>query len=122
MSKLELKHYDWDKKETVIDGEVDIYQVSKAFEKGEQVAELLSGFLNSFSQDFRSGFSVGRLFQNQHRTLQGTLYRWALGLIVGLGDKVEIRFTDARNETAIKGSQQIAKMIENDELMLGYLI
>lgn len=86
-----------------------------------EMAYLLETHCNSFSIDFRQGKEVGKNLHVSHRTLQSTVFRYLLGVIVGLGEQ-EQRYTDARNETAVKTAKKIAEMIKSGELELGYMI
>ena len=86
-----------------------------------ELAYLLEARCNSFSTDFRQGREVGKNLHVSHRTLQASVFRYLLGVIVGLGEQEE-RFTDMRNETAVKTAKKIAEMIKSGELELGYMI
>ena len=86
-----------------------------------ELAYLLESRCNSFASDFRQGKEVGQNLRMSHRTLQATVFRYLLGVIVGLGEQEE-RFTDMRNETAVKTAKKIAEMIKSGELELGYMI
>lgn len=99
--------------------EFDTYYIAKSLEN-DSMTEILSDFLNSFSKDFNSGFAIGQLFRNYHRTLQGTLVRWAFGLIVGLATN-NIHY-DARNEMAIKAGLKVKELLDSGEIDMGYLI
>jgi hypothetical protein len=83
------------------------------------VASFLSTYLNSFSVDFKTGKTIGELFRNEHRTLQGSLYRFVLGILVGLSDQ---NYTDARNEVAVENSKKIKRMVDDGEIEVGYMI
>ena len=86
-----------------------------------QLALLLETRCNSFSSDFREGRQVGENLHMSHRTLQATVFRYLLGIIVGLSEQEE-RYTDARNETAIFSAKKISEMIKSGEIELGYMI
>lgn len=86
-----------------------------------ELAYFLESRCNSFSTDFREGRQVGENLHMSHRTLQATVFRYLLGIIVGLSEQEE-RFTDARNETAVFSAKKIAQMIKTGEIELGYLI
>lgn len=97
---------------------LSLYLVAKSM-KPRNLASLLSSYLNSFSVDFGTGKSIGKLFHCEHRTLQGSLYRFVLGILVGLSDQ---EYTDPRNEVAVRNSKKIRQMIEDGEIEVGYLI
>lgn len=87
----------------------------------QDLAYLLESRCNSFSMDFRQGREVGENLQMSHRTLQATVFRYLLGIIVGLSEQ-EARFTDARNETAVFSAKKISEMIKSGEIDIGYMI
>lgn len=74
-------------------------------------ANLLEDLLN-FGWDFNHGLKIGQRYY--HRTIEATLYRFALGIMVGLAGK-EGR-TDARNQTAIECAVKIKKMLDDGEI------
>lgn len=84
-------------------------------------AYFLESRCNSFSTDFKQGVEIGKILHMSHRTLQATVFRYLLGIIVGLGEQEE-RFTDARNETAVNSAKKIGAMVESGEIELGYMI
>lgn len=86
-----------------------------------QLALFLETRCNSFSSDFREGRQVGENLHMSHRTLQATVFRYLLGIIVGLSEQEE-RYTDARNETAIFSAKKISEMIKSGEIELGHMI
>ena len=114
----QLKTYDYDKQKTVKKGKVSIYLFAKSMTV-ENFIYLFSEYMNLGGKDFRDGLVVGKAFCSEHRTLQGLAVRFCLGIIVGLSKQ---EHTDPRNETAVKACKKIAKMIEDDELQMGYLI
>jgi hypothetical protein len=86
-----------------------------------ELAKVLESELNVFGRGYSGGQRVGRILQNTHRTLQGEIIRWCLGVITGISD-VEIRFTDARNEAPVIMGKKLAKMLEDGEIDMGYMI
>jgi hypothetical protein len=85
----------------------------------ENMAELLQDYVNSGMKDYRDGAEVGKLLQTSHRTLQASAMRFALGIIIALGEQ---EYTDARNETPVAMGKQIKAMIEDGTLKMGYMI
>jgi hypothetical protein len=118
MSKITLTSYNskTDKREEV--GTFTTYDIVRSITL-EQLVELLSDFVNAGMKDYRAGEKVGELFQNEHRTLQGSFIRFCLGAIVGLSKQ---EYTDARNETPVEMGKKIAEMLENGTLKMGYMI
>ena len=91
----------------------------------QNMADLLGDYLNTGMKDYREGVTVGRLCQRNHRTIQASIIRFCLGVIIGLstpekeGEKV---WTDARNETPVAMGQEILRQIEAGELNMGWMI
>ncbi len=116
--EIELKRYNYDTHETDSLGKVNIYDIVRSMTK-ENFIYLLSEWVNVGMKDQRNGEEVGIAFHCEHRTLQASFFRWCLGFIVGLSKQ---EYTDARNETAVKSAKKIAKMLEDGELEMGWLI
>jgi hypothetical protein len=115
--KVELKSYNYDTKQVESEGEVSLWLVSKNM-KLEDLCYLLDEWINcNGSSGFRTGQRMGQKFQETHRTLQGLLVNWALGILVGLAEQ-DPRFTDARNKTAVETAIKIKEMLERGELPL----
>lgn len=85
----------------------------------KDLAKLMDDFVNFSSSDYTKGIATGEILRSSHRTLQGAVIRFCLGVIVGLSRQ---EYTDARNEVPVKTSQKIAQMLESGELEKGYLI
>lgn len=88
--------------------------------KHEDFANLLDDYCNIGMKDYSNGVRVGKLCQNKHRTIQGSIIRFCLGVIIGMS--VGVEYTDARNETPIAMGKKLAKMIEDGDLNMGYMI
>jgi hypothetical protein len=117
-SKIELKEYNYGTKETEKKGEVSGYDIVHSITH-EQFTYLLSEYLNVGMKDVEEGRRVGTDFHNEHRTLQGSLYRFCMGAITALSKQ---EYFDARNEVAIRNGKKIAEMVENGELQIGWII
>lgn len=125
--KLKLSQYDekWNKT-----GEVEI----SASEIGdnindEQMVELLDNYIKRNFREYRNGNKIGKLMENSHRTLQASLFRWALGICVGLSERTVARndgstyeSTDGRNEMSVACGKKIKELIDSGELKMGYMI
>jgi len=85
----------------------------------ENMAELLQDFVNSGMKDYREGEEVGKLLQNSHRTLQASVIRFCLGVIVALGKQ---EYTDARNEMPVAMAKQITAQLDDGRLKMGWMI
>lgn len=98
--------------------EVPVYYIAKHITEG-QVADLLEDYMNKFSNEYNEGQRIGKMLQNSHRTLQGSIARLFLGVLVGISDT---EYFDARNEKAVALGKQLKDMIEKGELNFGYMI
>jgi len=85
----------------------------------DQMADLMNDYLNNFNGDYEKGIKIGEAFTSKHRTIQSCLYRFCLGAIIGLSRQ---EFTDARNEVAVENGKKIAKMVEDKEIKIGWMI
>jgi 2-hydroxy-3-keto-5-methylthiopentenyl-1-phosphate phosphatase len=85
----------------------------------DNMAELLQDYVNSGMKDMRDGEVVGKLLQTSHRTLQASVIRFCLGVIVSLGEQ---EYTDARNEMPVAMAKKIKAMLDNGELKAGWMI
>ena len=110
-------NYDTNKAEVVIP-HLSLWLVAKSMSV-KQFASMLSDWINSYSVDYNAGEEIGKLFRFQHRTLQGTLYRLVLGILVGLSQQ---EYTDPRNEVAVRNSKKIAQMLDDGTVERGYMI
>lgn len=75
---------------------------------------------NSFSTDYRQGKEVGKALEFSHRTLQASIFRYVLGIAVGIGNGEG--GTDARNEQAVLCAKEISRMVESGVLNIGFMI
>jgi hypothetical protein len=98
--------------------EVSVSDVARTF-TNEQFAEMLGDYMNCYCNEYKKGQEIGKLLQSQHRTLQGSVCRLLLGMLVGIGDT---EYSDPRNEKAVAVGKQLKEMIEKGELNFGYMI
>jgi hypothetical protein len=112
MDKILLKHNADDVIET------SVYVLSRSMTT-QNVADFLDDYLNVGMKDYREGERVGALLQTSHRTIQASVIRFALGIIIGLSKQ---DYTDARNEMPIAMGKKITKMVETGELEMGWII
>jgi hypothetical protein len=110
-------------------GETTVYvsEIGRSI-NDDQMAELLEDYINHF-KEYRHGLRIGKELENAHRTLQASLFRWALGLCVGLSERTVTRLdgttfddTDARNEMSVRCGRDIKRLIEEGVLKMGYMI
>jgi hypothetical protein len=99
--------------------EISIGDVAHALREDEKFAEMLGDYMNCYCNEYKKGQEIGKLLQSQHRTLQGSLARLLLGMLVGIGDT---EYFDARNEKAVALGKQLKAMIDSGELNFGYMI
>lgn len=113
-----LSQYDYPSCEHVQDFEVTVYQIAKSLTV-ENMTELLTDWMNTFSRDYSTGVKIGEQLEYKHRTLQASVGRLCVGILVGLGKQ---KFTDPRNEAIVKLGQDIERMLEDGTLNKGYMI
>ena len=118
MKDIKLTRYNHDTKKIDDMGTVSGYDLVNSMTT-EDVQSFLMDWLNRGMKDYRDGVQVGMLSHYSHRTGQGSLARFALGIIIGLSEQ---EYTDARNETPVKMGKDIKKMLEDGKLDMGYMI
>ena len=72
------------------------------------------GYINS-SGAFGKGVSMGMYLRREHRTLQGCIINFLLGVICGLAEQ---KWTDPRNEHGVASCQKIRDMLTDEEIHL----
>jgi hypothetical protein len=100
-------------------GEATTYTIARAFEDNKQFAEFFGEYLNVGMKDYRCGEETGKFLRSEHRTVQGSLIRFCLGVICGMSEQ---EYTDARNETPVLMAKKIAQLVKDGELKMGYMI
>lgn len=70
------------------------------------------GYLGS-SAAFGKGLGMGLYLRREHRTLQGCIINFLLGVICGLANQ---EYTDLRNEEGVKSCKKIRDMIESEDI------
>lgn len=110
--EVELVDYDYSKNEKVSKGMVSLYLVAKSLSI-KHVAYLLDNWVNLGGKGWREGLELGKLFQTTHRTLQGSLVNLCLGILCGLAE-TDLRWTDPRNEQAIKLAKQVKQVVDDN--------
>jgi hypothetical protein len=99
--------------------ELYIGAIARAFGDVGKITRFLSDFVNYGMKDYQFGLEIGRNFQREHRTLQGSIIRLCLGIIIGLSEQ---KYTDPRNEVPVSMAKEIAKQIEDGDLKMGWMI
>lgn len=99
--------------------EIGVCEITKNLTR-RNLADILSDWLNMGFKDYEDGRALGKMLQTEHRTIQGVIIRFCLGIIIGMSK--DVQYTDARNETPIEMGKKLAKMVEDGELNMGYLI
>lgn len=72
------------------------------------------GYISGFSS-FKKGVSLGLYLRREHRTLQGNIINFLLGIICGLAEQ---KYTDPRNETGVDACKKIREDLENENIHL----
>lgn len=75
----------------------------------DNVTRFLDDYLNAGGKRERDGKEIGLRMRNTHRTLQGNLVMWVLGILAGISEQ---EYTDARNENAIKTAKKITRIMQ----------
>jgi len=105
---VNLKRYDsktWSYVET---GEVvDLHALSHSL-SAEQLASLLSDWANAGGKGQKEGREVGRALSREHRHLQHLVVQMCIGILHQMGLQ---KWTDERNEFAIKTCQKISRFL-----------
>jgi hypothetical protein len=97
---------------------IDVYTLAKSMTV-ENFAAMLDDFLNLGGKGFREGKQIGLELRFTHRTLQRLVICFTFGIIAGLSEQ---EYTDPRNETAIQTAKKLVKLMDSDELPLGFYI
>ncbi len=116
--KITLKSYNFDTREEKVEGETSTYTLVRSMNPTE-VAAFLEDFVNAGGKDYPAGAAIGKILQNSHRTLQASVVRFCLGIIVAISQQ---EHTDARNEKAVSLGKKVGEMLKNGELEMGYMI
>lgn len=117
-SEIQLREWNYDTNKWDDKGTVSTYTIVRSI-KPEQFTYLLSEYINVGMKDLGEGKRVGTEFQSEHRTLQGSLFRFCMGVIIGLSKQ---QYTDARNEIPVATAKIISDMVDKGELKLGWMI
>jgi hypothetical protein len=96
---------------TVKEKEIDIHDLGKVME-AEQLAYLLENMLNGYDNPVTKGNKVGEALQNCHRTLQGCVINFCLGVLIGIISQ----YGDPRNEVGLQTCCKIKELLEKGEL------
>lgn len=106
-----IKHYDYDTKTEVVDGEVNTYYLSKCI-TFEQLACLLADRLNVAGMGTSAGPTMGKVFAQSHCTIQGLLVNVLLTALAEMASD----YSDARNEVAVANCNKIKSMLKDGTL------
>ena len=115
MAKIKLHHWDYDKNETINDGEISTSQIARCINQDDLV-ELVDDLLNYGGRGYNVGLNTGTALRTHHRTLQRSAVSFCLGILVGISDQ---KYTDERNGIAIETAKHIAKLVDEGTLPLG---
>jgi hypothetical protein len=97
---------------------VSPYAVARAATP-ENMAEILDSYCNTGMKDYRDGLEVGEQLHSHHRTIQASVVRFCLGIIIGLSHQ---DYTDPRNEVPVAMGKKIEEMVKDGTLRMGYMI
>jgi hypothetical protein len=100
-------------------GKASIYELIRGITL-EQLAYFLGEYLNVGMKDgFRTGKSIGKYCQSDHRTIQGELIRFFLGAIIELSNQ---EYTDPRNAMPVEMGKKIKALVDDGTLKMGWMI
>ena len=101
------------------DGKTEFYQITSDIPNKFVLANFIEKNLNGgflSGNPFKSGVQMGIFFTRKHRTLQGMMINWCLGILYGISfGKDE---TDERNEVGVQECAKIADAIDNGGIHL----
>jgi len=115
--RINLKEYNVETGQYEDAGTVSARSVGKGVDE-ESLLSLLEAFLNSFASGYNRGLTIGSLAVDagMHRTLQGQLVNFALGILEGYASKMDLAWTDPRNHTAAIAAHKIKSLLDAGEL------
>lgn len=120
MEKVIYKHTSYsangDPMESMI--ELSPWSLARSLTPGN-FSELLDEYLNTGMKDYRDGVVVGEKCRSAHRTIQGCVIRFCLGVIVGLSKQ---DYTDDRNKMPVEMAKKISQLVDDGELKMGWMI
>lgn len=116
--ELKLHRYQHQIEEGEEEQIVNIGQVARAI-NDEQLALLISEYLNIGFKGHRNGIAVGKAGTRFHRTIQRSFIGWLIGAIVSMAEQ---EYWDDRNATAVKAAKKIAKLYKDGDLNIGPMI
>ena len=119
IGQIVVTRYNYDTKESDTLATLDAKSIASSCTVGN-IAALLSDLANGRG-GIGLGKQVGRVLHGDHHTLQREIIGFALGVVIGLGEQ-ELRWTDPRNETAIKTAKKITEGLESGDLSIGQFI
>jgi hypothetical protein len=85
----------------------------------EIAADFLDNFCNIGMKDFGEGLAVGKACLNRHPTIQGSIIRFCLGVILAFAEQ---QCTDRRNEMPVAMAKKIKELVDNGALKAGWII
>jgi len=105
---------------TLKDGtQVYLSDIVRSMKGPEAMAELMDDYCNIGMKDYSNGEAVGKLLQTHHRTIQASIIRFCMGVIIGLSKDAR---TDGRNKMPVAMGNQIADLVEDGTLKMGWMI
>ena len=119
VQQIVFARYNYDTKEIDTLAKLRTGDVAESCTVGN-IAALLSDWVNK-KGGMGLGKHVGRALHGDHHTLQREEIAFCLGMVIGLGEQ-ELRWTDPRNETAIKTAKKITESLESGDLSIGRFI
>jgi hypothetical protein len=106
------------KREVIV--EISTWEIAKAMKGSlDYLPDFLDNLCNGYFTEYKDGIRIGEGLHRTHRTLQATVVRFLLGIIVGISHQ---KYTDERNERPVALGQELERMIEDGTLKMGWMI
>lgn len=115
---IQLKHYDYDTKEYIEDGEMTVPQLARCLD-AEQMGTLLVDWLNSYTSAIKSGETIGKIIDESHRTLQGLAVNMMVSALLQIGKD---GYSDPRNQEAVATCSFIRNAVSSGQIKFNSFI
>jgi hypothetical protein len=107
---ITVRHYDYEKKEFVVDSCVDTMALARSMDERE-MAILLGNWANAGGKGLPHGIRVGEILagSDTHRAIQQLVVNVVLGIIYGVS---KTNWVDGRNRRGVEMCQSIVDHID----------
>lgn len=110
---IEIKHYDYDRSEYVLDATINSMDLARAMDE-QDMAVLIGNWANAGGKGMAHGRRVGRALaaSDTHRAIQQLVVNILLGIIYEIA---KTTWVDARNRSGVDMCKKIVAMISEEE-------